>query len=264
MKKIRIVLFLLVFLVGCDLIKYHPYDSRTDLEDINATNIELILSNTAGKSSFSFVWMGDSQRFYDETEDFVSYVNKNLDVDFVLHGGDITDFGMADEFEWVHDIMCKLTVPYVALIGNHDIVGNTGAIFEQAYGADHFSFTVADVKFIAINNNMLEYENRDDIPDLEFVEQEVAATQGQGRIIGLMHAGPGSDQCDIDTGREVHERFMRYGNLICCMNAHGHSYGDTIPFEDGIHYHACAAMNKRSFILVNVTENDYTYEEIFF
>ena len=32
----------------------------------------------------------------------------------------MSDFGVTDEFLWQRDIMNKLRVPYVALIGNHD------------------------------------------------------------------------------------------------------------------------------------------------
>ena len=40
--------------------------------------------------------MGDSQRWYDETADFVSHLNKRDDIDFVIHGGDVSDFGVTD------------------------------------------------------------------------------------------------------------------------------------------------------------------------
>ena len=67
--------------------------------------------------------MGDSQRWYDETEDFVKEINKRNDIDFVIHGGDMSDFGLTKEFLWQRDIMNGLNVPYVALIGNHDCLG---------------------------------------------------------------------------------------------------------------------------------------------
>ena len=38
--------------------------------------------------------MGDSQRWYDETLDFVGEINKRDDIDFVIHGGDMSDFGV--------------------------------------------------------------------------------------------------------------------------------------------------------------------------
>ena len=89
-----------------------------------------------GKSTIRFIAMGDSQRWYDETVDFVNAVNKRDDIDFVVHGGDFSDFGLTDEFLWQRDIMNGLHVPYVALIGNHDCLG-TGAETYKAVFRPH-------------------------------------------------------------------------------------------------------------------------------
>lgn len=106
---------------GCDMIDYHPYDVRISGEtDVNAHNIAEIEQKCKGKTTIKFVTMGDSQRWYDETLDFVGEINKRDDIDFVIHGGDMSDFGVTDEFLWQRDIMNKLHVPYVTLIGNHD------------------------------------------------------------------------------------------------------------------------------------------------
>lgn len=90
----RVILYGIVLLLcGCDLIEYHPYDVRLHGETgINAKNIARIEEICEGKDTLRFVLMGDSQRWYDETEDFVKALNKRDDVDFVIHGGDISDF----------------------------------------------------------------------------------------------------------------------------------------------------------------------------
>ena len=85
--------------------------------------MERIEANCQGKTTIRFVTMGDSQRWYDETKDFVKAINQRNDIDFVIHGGDMSDFGLTKEFLWQRDIMNGLHVPYVALIGNHDCLG---------------------------------------------------------------------------------------------------------------------------------------------
>ena len=113
-----------LLLTGCGMIDYHPYDVRISGEtDVNAHNIEQIEADCKGKKTIRFVTMGDSQRWYDETEDFVKAINKRNDIDFVIHGGDMSDFGVTKEFLWQRDIMNGLSVPYVTLIGNHDCLG---------------------------------------------------------------------------------------------------------------------------------------------
>ena len=92
------------------MIDYHPYDVKISGEtNINAKNIIKIENNCKGKDTIRFITMGDSQRWYDETVDFVNNVNKRNDIDFVIHGGDLSDFGVTDEFLWQRDIMCRVS-----------------------------------------------------------------------------------------------------------------------------------------------------------
>ena len=145
-------------LTACDLIDYHPYDGRLDSDtsrEINPTNIERIEKVCEGKDTIRFIFMGDTQRSYNETEDFVKYVNQLDSIDFIIHGGDYTEFGLKKEFEWNDDILSKLKVPYVGLIGNHDVIGNGDQVFRKIFGNENFSFVVSDVKFVCLNTNAI-------------------------------------------------------------------------------------------------------------
>ena len=116
MYKQTLPLFLCIFLSACDLIDYHPYDGRLTISerDINDHNIPLIEAATKDKDTIRFVLMGDTQRSYDETEDFVKHINTKKDsIDFIIHGGDYTEFGMKKEYEWTVNILSKLDIPYV-------------------------------------------------------------------------------------------------------------------------------------------------------
>ena len=98
-KTFLLSLFSLLFMYGCDLIDYHPYDVDISGETgINAKNMAKIESNCKGKTTIKFAVMGDSQRWYDETEQFVKHINRRNDIDFVIHGGDVSDFGITNEF----------------------------------------------------------------------------------------------------------------------------------------------------------------------
>ncbi len=69
---------------GLRLIDYHPYDGRLIryFREINPTNIERIESlRREGHDPF-LIFMGDTQRSYNETEDFVKYVNQLDSIDF--------------------------------------------------------------------------------------------------------------------------------------------------------------------------------------
>lgn len=112
-----ISLILISFLASCDMIEVHPYAGDIKgKRDINIQNIARIEEAFADKDTIRFAFISDSQRWYDELEDFVHHANNRTDIDFVIHGGDLTDFGLTKEFLWQRDILEKLKYPYVAVI----------------------------------------------------------------------------------------------------------------------------------------------------
>ncbi len=165
------VIFLLLF-SGCDLFEYHPYDGRIKGEqNINYKNILRIEEACRDKDTIRFLFMGDTQRCYDETVDFVTAANRRTDIDFIIHGGDVADFGLTKEFLWTRDILEKLYAPYVVLLGNHDCLANGEEIFRQIFGDENFAFQAGDVKFVCLNTNALEYDYSRPIPDFHFMEE---------------------------------------------------------------------------------------------
>ena len=69
--------------VGCDIIEYHPYDTRFDGErDINRRHIEQIEVACAGRDTIRFAVISDTQRWYDETRAAVAAINSR---DSVCH-----------------------------------------------------------------------------------------------------------------------------------------------------------------------------------
>lgn len=265
--KKKIVYWAVILLcTGCELIEYHPYDVRINGERaINPKNIEKIERACENKDTIRFVWMGDSQRWYDETEKFVGHINRRSDIDFVLHGGDIADFGMTKEFEWIRDIMAKLTIPYVALIGNHDIIGNGKEVFKRIFGDENFSFIVARTKFLCLNTNALEYDYSHPTPDFSFIKNENDKDQADfDRTIAVMHVKPFDDQFDNNVADLFHEQLLKFPNLMFCLHAHNHRLEITDVFDDGIIYYGCDCMKNRSYFLFTLTPNGYEYEVVEF
>ena len=195
-KGITAIFLCCLLVSGCDLIDYHPYDVDIKGErDINAKNIQKIEAKCLGKSTIRFIAMGDSQRWYDETVDFVNAVNKRDDIDFVVHGGDFSDFGLTDEFLWQRDIMNKLKVPYVGLIGNHDCLGTGEDAFRQIFGDTNFSFIDGGVKFVCLNTNAMEYDYSEPIPDFDYIERQLTERADEfNKTVFCMHARPLCDQ----------------------------------------------------------------------
>lgn len=263
MKKPLIALTLL--LVGCQ-VDYHPYDTRIKGEQgINAKNIARIETTTAGKEVIRFAVISDSQRWYDETKDAVKALNARNDIDFVIHTGDFSDFGMRDEFERQRDILNKLNVPYVALLGNHDCLATGEEIFKKIFGAVDYAFTAGKVRFICLNTNALEYDHNTCVPDFGFIESQLTEFPASAeKTVVAMHAKPYTDQFDNNIARVFHYAIRQFPNLQCCINGHGHSFKVDDIFEDGVIYYECDNIAKKTYLLFTINEEDYTYEHIAF
>ncbi len=267
MKSRLLVVAATILLVSCEMIDYHPYDGRlnTDEREINNTQIARIESATQDKDIIRFILMGDTQRSYDETKDFVTHVNHHHGgIDFVIHGGDQADFGMNKEYEWCHEVMSGLRYPYVTLIGNHDIIGNGDQIYEKLYGADNFSFIAGDTKFLCLNTNAIEYDYSHAVPDFTFLKNELNDTASYSKTVVAMHAPPGNEQFNNNVKDIFQAYITRFPNLQFCLHAHIHQVTVSEPFNDGVLYYSCANMAKRSYLLFTLTPKGYTYEVVDF
>lgn len=249
---------------SCEVIDYHPYDGKlsTDERHLNEQHIAQIEADTEDKDTLRFVLFGDTQRSYDEMEAFVQHINAQRDdLDFLIHGGDYTEYGTTAEYEWTARILQELECPYVGLIGNHDVLGNGDAVFRTLFGDDNFSFVAGNVKFVCLNTNALEYDYSNPVPDFEFILDEIQKTDAE-RTVVVMHAPPGSDQFNNNVKVVFHEYIRKFPNLLFCLHAHNHTVQVNDLFGDGILYYGCANMGQRNYLLFTLTPNGYTYENI--
>lgn len=263
--KILVCAACILLLYSCDLIDYHPYDGRVKGDqNLNIKAMEQITGLCRDKDTIRFAMMGDTQRWYDETEDFVTDVNNRDNIDFVIHGGDISDFGLKKEYEWVRSIMGKLKVPYVALIGNHDVIGNGDQVYRKIYGEENFAFIAGDTKFVCLNTNAFEYDYSNPVPDFGFLRKQLADSLSHTRTIAVMHAPPGSEQFNNNVKEIFHYTLTKFPQLLFALHAHDHNTKISDMFGDGILYYGCTCMKKRAYFLFTLTPDNYTYEEVHF
>ena len=250
---------------ACELIDYHPYDTRVDGKShINAQNIERIEAATAGKKAIRFVLISDTQRWYDETKAAVKSINARDDIDFVLHCGDLTDFGVTREFEVQRDILENLRVPYVALLGNHDCLGTGADVYRYMFGNPDFSFNAGDVHFLCINSNAFEYDYSVDIPNFSFIREDLESLPSNvQRTVVAMHAQPTSEQFNNNVSELFEYEIRKYPGLAFCMCGHGHHTQVNEWFGDGVLYYECAAAKHREYLVFTLKEEGgYNYETV--
>lgn len=273
MNKMKInynllLLFVSLFIVqSCDMFESHPYDGNIKGEKgINAKNIKRIEELCKDKTTLRFAFISDTQRWYDETEDFVEVLNKRNDIDFVIHGGDISDFGLTKEFIWMRDIMNGLTVPYVVLLGNHDCLANGEEVFSKVFGDVNFSFLAGNTKFVCLNTNALEFDYSHPIPDFEFIESQIEDDRPEyEKTVVAMHVRPYADQFNNNVAKIFQHYVTSFTGIQFCIYGHEHQIAADDLFDDGIMYYQVSNIGKRKYMLFTIKPNDeYDYEVVEF
>lgn len=265
-RKFLIFILLAVTVSACDMIEYHPYDLDIAGETgINSRNCKAIGQRLEGKEEISFAVISDTQRWYDETADAVDAINRRDDIDFVLHAGDLSDFGAKLEFVKQRDILNRLKVPYVCILGNHDCVATGEMVFNKIFGENNFAFTAGNVRFICLNTNALEFDYSEAVPDFSFIAEEIRNfPETAEKTVVAMHAGPDSEQFNNNVAIMFQVYIRQFPGLQFCVYGHGHNVSVDDFFEDGILYYQCACAKKRSYLLFRITKDSYTYEVVHF
>ncbi len=254
-----------MLLAGCNMIDYHPYDTRVSgAHDLTSLNVQRIEQACAGRDSLRFVLISDTQRWYDETERAVESINARTDIDFVVHCGDVSDFGVTREFELQRDILQKLRMPYVVLIGNHDCLGSGAETYSYIFGKPNFSFNASFLHVACINTNAFEYDYSTAVPDFSYIKTDYTSLPDSvSATVVAMHAQPFSDQFNNNVAEVFEEEMLKYRNPLFCICGHGHSTQVNEWFNDGLKYYEIGAAKSREYMVFTVKRNgEYSYEYV--
>jgi Icc protein len=253
-----------LFLTSCDdLFQYNPNQILLDKDERNLTsgNLQRILA-TPAQDTVKFIVMGDSQRWYDESADFVKSANQQKNISFVVHTGDISDFGLTQEFKWVNEIMSGLKYPYLTVIGNHDLIANGPKIYRKMYGELDYSFEYGENKFIFINTNSREYAFDGSTPNLPWLRTQLLNNDKNAIVIA--HVPPFDQDFDQELAKEYRKILADDPNVRFTFYGHQHTFKDTFHYEDGVRYYITTSMGARGYLVVTTWNGGHQVERIEF
>lgn len=302
MKQSLILSLILVLLSSCDLIQYHPYEMvNSGPKHLTTYNILRIEERSKEKDTLRFIFITDTQRDYDDTQAVVSYINSRSDIDFVLHGGDLTDFGLADEFDWMTNILCKMRPPFLTVIGNHDFLGVGEHNYTSIYGAYNWSLNAGHVHIVGLNTNAREQEYSLPVPDFTFLSNDVRMVRELNaehpdsitHTIIVMHARPGDEQFNNNVTALFSGYIRQYPGLTkespvvsnniastpypddslqiigshafgFALNGHNHRHELLRLLGDEMLFYGSPNIKERECFLFTIHPNGYSYETIRF
>lgn len=255
-----------LLLSSCDIFEYSPNQIllKEHERDLNKKNIAKLLSK-APDDTLKIVLMGDTQRFYEEVGKFVKSVNHQDDIDLVIHAGDISDFGLSKEFIWVNDILAKLKAPYVTVIGNHDLLANGPKVYQKMYGPLNFSFTYAGIKFIFFDSNSREHNFNGIVPDIPWIEGELADSTNYEFAILVSHIPPYDGDFDPNLADEYAQLVKEHPKVRLSLHGHQHSFRKKEFPDDGVTYVVSTSVGNKGYVMITITsEGTTTIEKIYF
>lgn len=244
-------------LSGCGLIEFNPNETRVPeaYRDLTRKNLEALQQrpNPATGDTLRFVFIGDSQRFYEEAEDFVKSVNQQSGIAFVAVSGDISDFGLIREMRWVHDRLKKLDVPYLTVIGNHDMVANGREAYQEVYGPLNYSFEYGHTRFVFVDTNGREYGFNGRVPDVPWVEQALANPgPGISRQVVMSHVPPHDADFDPQLVDPYVQALSTAPRIAFELNGHKHDFSIGQPYENGLTFINSYSFEKRQYAVLTL------------
>nr|WP_246205955.1 metallophosphoesterase [Fulvivirga aurantia] len=245
--------------------EYNPNQIILDDDEKNLT--EKYVAEIQAKpapDTIKMAFMGDTQRFYDEAELFVKDANKRDDITFIMHGGDISDFGLVKEFRWVHDIMSESKVPYLTAVGNHDLLANGKKVYREMYGDYNYTFTYGNYLFVILDTNSREYEFNGNIPDLNWLSARLEENTANRNVIVISHVPPYNSDFDDELEAEYASILANDPNVVLSLHAHEHSYLDEEVYGDGVRYFVTTTVNKEGYALLSLWDDGLSIERVKF
>jgi len=249
MKTFWYVLVGIILCTTCSckkLTHYSPYDANTVHSDLNALNIAKIQLQQP-TDSVVFIAISDTHTQYSDLRAAVTTINEMEGISFVVVCGDITDWGLFNEFDDYYHLSSRLNVPYVTLIGNHDYLSNGKLIYTKMFGPTNFHFDIGDFRFVVFDNVVWENGNRE--PDFNWFQETLAAPEGMTSI-ALYHIHPWDPQ--LENGyTEKMQAAIGNNPVALSIFGHGHSYKTEVLINRN--YLMLPAISKRSMARITLT-----------
>ncbi len=257
----------LVALTLASCLEYSPNALPTaDAErDLNRKAITRLQAQPRGAAdAIRFAVVGDVHYSYDELGDAVDRLNAMEGVDFVVQIGDLTDVGTIQEYRLAKGRFDALRVPYLVVLGNHDMLGRGDEIFDRMFGMRDGTFEYRAARFLMIDTNSREYGFGEGVPRLASLAAALHVDEGAASAPPLAaptflfaHVPPTSSDFDPDQLPQF-LGLLQQGRVTGAFYGHEHSCRE--GYEGGVPWWIVDAVARRTLLVVAVHGNEVVVE----
>lgn len=149
-------------------------------------------------------------------------INDNPKIDFVLHAGDVSDFGDEDQLEEAKRLMDGLDKPYYIVPGNHDTGWSSsgGLIYDKLWEDQKFLEDIGGVRFIGLSTGPYGRMTRGYVPldQMRWLDSLVQVTPKDQPVVLLTHY-PLDDK--MSNYEELIDKLKKL-NTVAVFVGHGH------------------------------------------
>ena len=231
-------------------------------KNLTAKNIERI-KLLAATDTVRFIVASDTHQWLDETADFVKSANAQRSISFVIHLGDLSSTGIAQEYKWFYEIMSGLNVPYLTAAGETDLM-DKGAVYHEMFGMEDYSFEIANAKFIIINTNSSVNNNDGLVPNVSWLKSQLSNNTDNKATIVLVHTPPFDKNFNKNMEKQYVELLRADSNFKISIYGHQHAFNESTPYNDGVKYIVTTSMKQKEYLIISVYKNGYHVNTISF
>ncbi len=216
MKDLLAYTMLLVIILSCENPRFSPWQTNvpSHLKNSNIRNMQKLQDRPA-TYPIGIALIGDTHNYYRNFDTVVENINQESRTDLVIQIGDMTNFGLLEEYEWAYKIFSKIQRPFFAVVGNHDAISLGKGIYKQLFGDYNFSFEYGNIHFIFFNNNDLEFDQI----DYPWLERQLEYNRDNLVKIVVSHIPPWSNRSFRST-QTFENILINHGVVI---SLHGHT-----------------------------------------
>lgn len=264
MKTLYVLLLITIGLVNCNNYEYSPNEifDKHSFKNSNVMNLKTLGTGELD-DTVRFALTGDTHISRDEIVKFYKKVNAMANLDFVVIDGDLSEFGTLKEMEWVYRSFNHLNIPYLAIIGNHDLTSRGGDVFQYMFGDFNYSFTYGGIKFICHDTNSREYKFNGQVPNIPWLKKELQPEIGVKNYVAISHVAPNSVDFDQTLFKDYTSLFEQTPGFLASFHAHNHRFEVLDIDNSGIPYIVTNAMQNSEFLVIEIVNNKISFERIY-